>query len=70
MKAILLDAIAFMLSLIILCIFIPFYLPCLIIMCIREAYAEDRENSRLHRHIEEFLSRQRDENDSHQINAW
>ncbi len=69
MKAILLDAIAFLLSLVILCIFVPFYLPCLIIMCIRDAYAEDRENSRMHRRIEQYLSSQQDD-EYPQIHAW
>jgi hypothetical protein len=65
MKTLLLDTIAF-----ILCIFIPFYLPCLIIMCIRDAYAEDMENSRMHRRIDDHLRKSRDDHEYCQIHVW
>jgi hypothetical protein len=71
MKAILLDAIAFILCLIILCIFIPFfYLPYLILICIRDSYAEDHATLRMHRRIEDHLRKSRDDHEYHQIHSW
>ena len=71
MKAILLDAIAFMLSFIILCVFIPlFYVPYLILICIRNAYAEDHATLRMHRSIDNYLRKNRDDHEYHQIHAW
>lgn len=44
--------------------------PYLIFTCIRDAYQDDRDNSRMHRSIEQFLNSQRDKDDYQQIHAW
>lgn len=71
MKTALVDVIVFTLSFAVLCIAAIFYIPILIFLRIKDAYAEDRENSRMHRRIDLFLNPQReDEYGDYQTNTW
>lgn len=71
MKTALVDVIVFTLSFAVLCIAAIFYIPILIFLRIKDAYAEDRENSRMHQRIEQYLNpHAEDEYGDYQSTAW
>lgn len=70
MKRLLIDITANLCATLILILFFICCTPYLILTYIIDAYKEDRAVLHMHREIECFLSKERDENEYWQMNAW